>query len=327
MNNNENKKTENKINLKKVIIIAFTAVTCIILSAVYYESTKYQSTDDAYIESDLIKIAPRVSGQIEEVYIKDNEKIKEGDLIAKIDDTDYKVKLAQAQALYEKALYSQKVAKAKLNAINSEISVAKKDLERYTSLYKAGAVSKQKLDTAQAKYDSVKAKLLSAQEDILSSTNDKVADANLRALKAQKEQAELYLKYTNIISPNTGTVTNKNVEKGQYVQIGQPLFTLVTDDLWVEANFKENQVGLMKVGQEVEIKIDAYPKKKFKGKIESIQKASGAKSSLFPPENAVGSFVKIVQRIPVKIVSTEEINSEEYNIAAGMSVVPKVKVK
>ncbi len=327
MNNNENKKTENKINLKKVIIIAFTAVTCIILSAVYYESTKYQSTDDAYIESDLIKIAPRVSGQIEEVYIKDNEKIKEGDLIAKIDDTDYKVKLAQAQALYEKALYSQKVAKAKLNAINSEISVAKKDLERYTSLYKAGAVSKQKLDTAQAKYDSVKAKLLSAQEDILSSTNDKVADANLRALKAQKEQAELYLKYTNIISPNTGTVTNKNVEKGQYVQIGQPLFTLVTDDLWVEANFKENQVGLMKVGQEVEIKIDAYPKKKFKGKIESIQKASGAKSSLFPPENAVGSFVKIVQRIPVKIVFTEEINSEEYNIAAGMSVVPKVKVK
>lgn len=327
MNNNENKKTENKINLKKVIIIAFTAVTCIILSAVYYESTKYQSTDDAYIESDLIKIAPRVSGQIEEVYIKDNEKIKEGDLIAKIDDTDYKVKLAQAQALYEKALYSQKVAKAKLNAINSEISVAKKDLERYTSLYKAGAVSKQKLDTAQAKYDSVKAKLLSAQEDILSSTNDKVADANLRALKAQKEQAELYLKYTNIISPNTGTVTNKNVEKGQYVQIGQPLFTLVTDDLWVEANFKENQVGLMKVGQEVEIKIDAYPKKKFKGKIESIQKASGAKSSLFPPENAVGSFVKIVQRIPVKIVFTEEINSEKYNIAAGMSVVPKVKVK
>ncbi len=327
MNNNENKKTENKINLKKVIIIAFTAVTCIILSAVYYESTKYQSTDDAYIESDLIKIAPRVSGQIEEVYIKDNEKIKEGDLIAKIDDTDYKVKLAQAQALYEKALYSQKVAKAKLNAINSEISVAKKDLERYTSLYKAGAVSKQKLDTAQAKYDSVKAKLLSAQEDILSSTNDKVADANLRALNAQKEQAELYLKYTNIISPNTGTVTNKNVEKGQYVQIGQPLFTLVTDDLWVEANFKENQVGLMKVGQEVEIKIDAYPKKKFKGKIESIQKASGAKSSLFPPENAVGSFVKIVQRIPVKIVFTEEINSEEYNIAAGMSVVPKVKVK
>ena len=318
---------EEKQNKKRLMII-IPAVIAVIATGVYYiNSLKYESTDDAYIESDLIKIAPRVSGQIEQVYIEDNQRIKEGDLIAKIDDADYKIKLEQAQALYEKALYSQKVAKAKLSAVNSEIDLAKKDLTRYQNLYRAGAVSKQTLDSAKTRYDNALASLLSAEEDILSSTNDKVADANLRVLKAQRDQAQLYLDYTNVTAPNSGTVTNKNVDKGRYVQAGQPLLTLVSDNIWIEANFKENQAGKMKAGQEVEIKIDAYPNKKFKGKIDSIQKASGAKSSLFPPENAVGSFVKIVQRIPVKIVFTEDINPDEYNIAAGMSVEPKVRVK
>ena len=318
----------NKKDKKKKILIIISAIIVIVFVAVFYiNSLRYETTDDAYVESDLIQIAPRVSGQIEEIYIEDNKRINEGDLIAKIDDTDYRVKLAQAEAMYEKALYSQKVAKAKLDAVNSEISLAKKDLERYKNLYKEGAVSLQTLDSAQTKYENAKAKLMAAEEDILSSSNDKVADANLRVLKAQKDQAELNLKYTNVIAPNSGTVTNKNVDKGKFVQTGQPLFMLVTDKVWIEANFKENQVGKMHPGQEVTIKIDAYPNKKFKGKIDSIQKASGAKSSLFPPENAVGSFVKIVQRIPVKIVFTEDIDSEKYNIVPGMSVEPKVRVK
>lgn len=312
---------------KKYITIGCVVILVIIAVLFYLNALKYQNTDDAYIESDLIQIAPRVSGQIEEIYIKDNQRINEGDLIAKIDDTDYKIKYEQAQAQYEKALYSQKVAKAKLDAVNTEIAAAEKDLKRYKNLYQAGAVSQQVLDGAQTKYDSTKAKLLAAEEDILSSSNDKVADANIRILKAQRDQAALYLEYTKILAPNSGTVTNKNVDKGKFVQAGQPLFTLVSDNIWIKANYKENQVGKMKVGQAVEIRIDAYPDKKFKGKIDSIQKASGAKASLFPPENAVGSFVKIVQRIPVKIVFTEEIDPEKYNIVAGMSVEPKVKIK
>ncbi len=328
MTNPEENKTLDKNKKSKEIIIIFAVIIAIITGSIYYiNSMNYQTTDDAYVESDLIQIAPKVSGQIKEIYIKDNQKIKEGDLIAKIDDADYKIKLAQAQAMYEKALFSQKVAKAKLDAINTEIKLAKKDLDRYTNLYKAGAVSQQTLDNAKIKYDNTKAKLLSAEESILSNTDNKVADAELRVLKAQRDQAALNLEYTNIIAPNSGTVTNKNIEKGKYVQTGQPIFMLVTDNIWIEANFKESQVGLMKIGQEVEIKVDAYPKKKFKGKIESIQMASGAKASLFPPENAVGSFVKIVQRIPVKIVFNEEINKDEYNIIAGMSVEPKVRVK
>lgn len=320
---------ENQGNkLKRRIIVISTALVLVILACGFYiNSLLYESTDDAYVESDLIQIAPRVSGQIEEIYIEDNQKIQEGDLIVKIDDTDYKVKYEQARAAYEKALYSQKVAKAKLEAVNSEISSAKKDLQRYKNLYTAGAVSQQTLDIAQTKYDNAKAKLLAAQEDILSESDDKVADANLRVLKAQKDQAELNLKYTKVTAPNTGTVTNKNIEKGKYIQTGQPMFMLVTDKIWIEANFKENQVGKMHPGQEVIIKIDAYPNEKFKGRIDSIQKASGAKSSLFPPENAVGSFVKIVQRIPVKIVFTEDIDFDKYNIVPGMSVEPKVRVK
>ena len=319
---------EDTKNFKKKVIFIIIGIAVLILAVLFYlNSRRFESTDDAYVESDLIQIAARVSGQVKEIYIKDNQNIKEGDLIAKIDDADYKVKLEQAQALYEKALYSQKVAKAKLSAVNSEISLAKKDLDRYKNLYAAGAVSQQTLDSAQTRYDNTKAKLLQAEEDILSNSNNKVADADLRALKAQRDQAELYLKYTDVIAPNSGTVTNKNVDKGKYVQAGQPLFMLVSNNFWIEANFKENQVGKMKEGQAVEIKIDAFPNKTFKGKIDSIQRASGAKSSLFPPENAVGSFVKIVQRVPVKIVFTEDIDPAKYNIAAGMSVVPKVKIK
>ena len=202
---------------------------------------------------------------------------------------------------FEQAMMElEDLAKANLDAVNSEINLAKADLERYKNLYATGAVSKQKLDEAQIKFDTIKAKHLNAEENILSNgEQNKVADADIKALKALMEQAKLNLEYTNIKTLRSGTVTKKNVEKGAFVQVGQPLFAVASDEIWVVANFKENQIGKMHPGQDVEIKIDAYPNEIFKGKIDSIQRASGAKSSLFPPENAVGSFVKIVQRTPV----------------------------
>lgn len=313
---------------KKKFIIILLIIICLTSALIFYiNSLRYEITDDAYIEGDMVQISSRVSGQIEEIYIDDNQKIKEGDIVAKIDDRDYKIKLEQAQAQYEKILFSQKASKARLNAVNSEIFSLEKDLNRYKKLYETGAVSQQTLDNAQTRFDNAKAKLTLAEEEIISTSGNKSIDADLKALKAQRDMAELHLEYTNIKSPIAGTVTNKNFNKGKFVQIGQPLFTIVSDNIWIEANFKENQVGKMKIGQDVEVKIDAYPNKKFKGKIESIQKASGAKSSLFPPENATGSFVKIVQRIPVKIVFTEKIDTEKYNIVIGMSVIPKVKIK
>ena len=287
----------------------------------------YQSTDDAYVETTTVQVAPRVSGQITEVYITDNQKVKEGDLVAKIDPADYEIALAQSEAKYERTLLNQKNAKANFKAMQSNIEVAKKDLDRYKNLYEQGAVSKQTLDAAQAKYDSAQANLTQAEESLLSQGGSKVADADLKEIKASRDKAKLNLSYTNIYAPQSGTVSNRRVEKGMYVNVGSPLFVIVPEDVWVVANFKENQLRHMKPGQTVDIKVDTYPNKVFKGKIDSIQRASGAKSSLFPPENAVGSFVKIVQRIPVKIVFTENINPDEYNIVPGMSVVPKVRVK
>ena len=323
----ENIQTKKK---KKVPLWAITAITVAAAAAVVVfilNSMKYQSTDDAYVESHMIQIAPKVTGQITELYIKDNQKIKEGDIVAKIDDEDYIIRFNQADAEYKKALAGQNIALANLSAANSEIQTAETDLKRYEKLYESGAVSKQTLDNARTKLDGVKAKYRSADESVFSNGGNTVADENLKVLKAKRDKAELDLKNTKVIAPNNGTVTNKRAEKGAYAVTGSPLFVLVSDEVWIVANFKENQVGKMKEGQPVEIKIDTYPNKTFKGKIDSIQRASGAKSSLFPPENAVGSFVKIVQRIPVKIVFDEEINPEEFNIVAGMSVVPKVKIK
>ncbi len=328
-NNIERKDEQTKKRIGKQRIIAACVLVILGIAVGLYanNASKYQSTDDAYVEAHMVQVAPKVTGQIIELNVEDNQRIKEGDVVAVIDKDDYRIRFEQADADYQKELANQKVAKANFSAVQSEIAVAKADLDRYKKLYESGAVSKQTLDNAQTRYDSVSARKTTVEESILSNGQNKVADANLKSLKAKRDKAELDLRNTEVIAPQSGIVTNKKAEKGAYVGTGSPLFVIVPDEVWVVANYKESQVGNMKEGQPVEIRVDAYPDKVFKGKIDSIQRASGAKSSLFPPENAVGSFVKIVQRIPVKIVFDEPIDSSKYTIVAGMSVVPKVKVK
>lgn len=288
---------------------------------------KYESTDDAYVETHTVQVAPKVSGQVIKMLVKDNQQVKQGDLVAEIDPADYQAKLAEITAKYESSLLKQKTAKANFNAVNSQIALAKKNLDRYTALYKSGAASKLEYDNAKTAYENTQASLTQANESLLSKESNRVADADLKQLAAQKKQAELALSYTKIYAPQTGSVSNKTGEKGALVSVGQPLFVIVPDKVWVVANFKENQLRYMKIGQEVEIKLDTYPDKIFKGRVDSFQRISGAKSSLFPPENAVGSFVKIVQRIPVKITFEEEIDPDKYTIVPGMSAEPKVRVK
>ena len=322
-NEAENEQTKGK---KRKIFLAACIIIAIIAGYFLFDMSKYQTTDDAYVETTTVSVAPKVSGEIIEVYVTDNQKVKAGDPIAKIDPRDYEVRLAQTDAAYQRKILDQKNAKATLDAANSERELAKRDVERYTNLYNAGAVSKQTLDNAKTKYDAVIANQTRAKENIFSDGNS-VADADLKSLKAQRDMAALNLSYTTIYAPQDGTVASKRVEKGMMVAAGSPLLTLVPDNVWVVANFKETQLEKMRPGMAVTMKIDTYPHHKFKGKIDSIQRSSGAKSSLFPPENAVGSFVKIVQRIPVKIVFTEKIDSDKYPIVPGMSVVPKVRVK
>lgn len=319
---------EKKVVIKKRILIPSIVVIGVIIG--YFtilNASKFESTDDAYIETHTVAVAPKVSGQIIEMYVTDNQKVKEGDLVAEIDPTDYSAKLAESSAKYESSLLKQKGAKASLDAVSSQIALAKKNLERYTELYKSGAASKLEYDKAKTDYDNAQALLTQTRENVVSKDESRVADADLKELAAKKKQAQLALSYTKIYAPQDGTVSARTIEKGAFVQTGQPLFTIVPENIWVIANFKENQLRHMKIGQEVEIKVDTYPDKIFKGKVDSIQRISGAKSSLFPPENAVGSFVKIVQRIPVKITFSEPIDESKYTIVPGMSVEPKVRVK
>jgi len=320
-----------KLPVKKRYLFTFLAAIGVLVAGYYiYEALGCQSTDDAYVETTTVSVSPKVSGQIVKVLVEDNQPVKAGQVVAVIDKIDYQVKLDQATAAYEKAILNQQNAHANLNAANSEIELAKKDVERYENLYAAGAVSKQTLDKARTNLETKQANQTTADQSIFSANPEnsaKVADADLNMLKAQKKAAELALQYTDILAPIDGTVSNKKVEVGMMVQPGSPLFVVVPNNVWVVANYKETQLTHMKEGMDVDIKIDTYPKKVFKGKVDSIQRSSGAKASLFPPENAVGSFVKIVQRIPVKIVFTEKIDPSEYAIIPGMSVVPKVKIR
>lgn len=196
---------------------------------------------------------------------------------------------------------------------------AKNDYERYSKMSDKGISSKQdyeaslnKLTSAQSNNNSAKARY----DEIM---------ASIKRLEAEVEQDELNLSYTKIYASSDGKITNRSVEQGNYVQVAQPMFSIVPEKMWIVANFKETQIADMKPGQPVKIKIDTYGGKKFEGRVDSIQRSTGARASLFPPENAVGSYVKIVQRVPVKIVFTEDIS--KYNIVPGMSVVPEVKVK
>lgn len=333
---------------KRVIVPAITGVILIIFGIIgAVHSTYFQSTDDAFVEGRLISVAPRISGPVVKLLVNDNDEVKAGDLLVEIDPKDYEVKLQQAEAKLAQA-------KAQLNVTDSEIETnqsqlgaysedessakskmdfEKKDFKRYSDMYSHGIVSKQDydnskkdLEVAVANHKSAAEKTRSAQSNLKTSESKKEAvRADIRALEAEVEKAKLDLSYTKIYAPQSGMVTSRSVEAGNYLQVGQPLMQIVPKQVWIVANFKEIQLTNMKAGQLVSIRIDTYPNKRFRGEVQSIQRATGAKSSLFPPENAVGSYVKIVQRVPVKIVFKEDIS--KYNIIPGMSVVPKVKVK
>lgn len=333
---------------KRVIIPAIMAVM-FLAAGIYFiiHSLHYQETDDAFVEGHIISIAPRVSGPVLKLLVDDNEEVKKGQLLLEIDPNDYITALKQKEATLEEAKASLNMAEREITHSNSELKrsseditaaksrlkFATEDYKRYKEMYKEGISSKQEFDDSQTRYTVANAEHKSAlqreiaSESILQSSKAKkqATLAAIKRLEAEVEQAKLDLSYTKIYAPQDGLITNRSVEQGNYVQIAQPLMSVVPKKVWIVANFKETQLTHMKKGQSVEIKIDTYPNKKFKGEVDSIQRATGAKASLFPPENAVGSYVKIVQRVPVKIVFKEDIS--EYNIVPGMSVVPEVRIK
>ena len=342
------KKRRPEYKKKRVIVPSITAAILIILGiTAAIHATFYQSTDDAFVEGRLVSVAPRVAAPVVKLLVDDNQNVKAGTLLVELDPKDFEVALNQANAKLEeaKAAFNMSTKKvdesaSKVNksfedisSAESRLDFAQKDFARYKDLYKDGIVSKQAYEKAKTVLDVAKADYNSAQEQADAAKHAlesgkakaKADEATIEKLEAEVEQAKLNLKYTKIYAPQDGMVAARSVEKGNYVNVGQPLMNIVPEQVWVVANFKEMQITHMHAGQPVKVKVDTYPNKRFKAHLDSIQRATGAKSSLFPPENAVGSYVKIVQRVPVKIVFDEDIS--HYNIVPGMSVVPKVRIK
>lgn len=342
------KKNRHEYQKKRVIVPTVTAIALVLLGiGAAIHSTYFQSTDDAFVEGRLITVAPRVSGPVIKLLVDDNDDVEAGRLLVEIDPADYEVKLKEAEAKLAQAKAELNVTEKEvergeanvnqtfedISSTQSKLNFAQKDHKRYTAMYKEGIVSKQEFENSKTKLEVSQADNKAANErseaakHALASNQAKTEsmEANIKRLEAEVEQAKLNLKYTKIYAPQSGKVSARSVENGNYLQVGQPLMQIVPKEVWVVANFKEIQLTHMKEHQPVSIKIDTYPGKRFKGEVQSIQRATGAKSSLFPPENAVGSYVKIVQRVPVKIIFKEDIS--DYNIVPGMSVVPKVKVK
>jgi membrane fusion protein (multidrug efflux system) len=334
---------------KKIYIGLAIGLVLLAAGVLYYLVflAPYVSTDDAFIDGYVTMISSRVPGQVSRLLVTDNQPVKEGDVLLEIDARDYEARLAQARADVA-AAHSQldqfqaqvKVSEARVAQAEAAVTAAEaenrratNDLQRYESV-ESRAVSKSAFDLAQAQAREATAHLESARsqaraaeaEVVLSQAGVETAAAGVQQAEAKLQQAELNLSYTKIVAPRDGRVTARTVQLGNYVQPGQMLLTLVPKEMWVIANFKETQLTRMRPGQPVELRVDAYPDRKFKGRVDSFQRGTGARFSLLPPENAVGNYVKVVQRVPVKIDFDEPL-PDGLDIAPGMSVVPTVTVK
>ncbi|HLG80330.1 MAG TPA: HlyD family secretion protein [Bradyrhizobium sp.] len=310
------------------------------------QAGRYQSTDDAFIAARQSTLAPKVSGYITAVPVTDNQHVAKGDVIARIDDRDYRIALQQAEAQVAAAQASIANIDAQLDVQQAQISAnaaqvdqaqaalvfAEQQAARYEHLEQTGFGSVQnaqqytsQLHQQQASLASAQATLKLAQRQLESlKAQRNSAEANLAQAQAQRDQAELNLSYTTVTAAQPGRVVNLSAAVGQYAQTGTGLAMFVPDQIWVTANFKEIQLERMRPGDAVTLKIDAYPGRAIRGHVDSVQPGSGTAFSLLPAQNATGNYVKIVQRVPVKIVMDN--TPDDVALGPGMSVVPSVRV-
>ena len=336
---------------RRTLILAAVVVAAALIGggAWWWRQMGFETTDDAFIAGHVAQVSPRVAGRVLEVLVTDNEWVKADKILIQLDPAPFKVKEDQAKAgvkeaeerfaeaksqfAAQKALAEQ--AKADVASAEAQAGNAATDLNRYNALLPTGAVSKQARDNADTLARTSAAALLAARkraasaeaQATLAATQILTAQAVVEKSRAALEQTSLDLAYTEIKAGVSGRVTAKSVEPGDYVQTGQAVLSLVQDDIWVVANFKETQLTNMRPGQPVTVIVDAYPDHEFKGHVDSIQAGTGAAFSLLPPENATGNYVKVVQRVPVKIVLDHLPADSGLTLAPGMSVVPRVKVR
>lgn len=340
---------------KPLIFLAIVMVIMIVVGLWFWLTTRnIESTDDAFTEGNAVTIAPKAAGYVVKLLVRDNQRVKQGDLLVEIDARDSEAQrdqakaqlgLAQAQlhqaqaqlalsrvqypAQRDQALADQ--AKAQANLLNAQA-----DYRRQRGV-DPRATSQRNIDTAAAQLRSAEAQLQSAKAQVevasqvklqirQQETNVEAREQQVEQAQAQLNTAELNLSYTQVRAPYDGFVTKRNVQLGTLVQAGSALFSLVSPEIWINANFKESQLARMKPGNKVEISVDAWPDMKLEGHVDSVQMGSGSRFSTFPAENATGNYVKIVQRVPVKIVIDKGLDPN-HPLPLGLSVEPKVTVE
>ena len=323
-------------------------VLALVIAAIVFwrHSRHHESTDDAFIDGQTSQIAAQTAGRVTRLYVTDNQVVKAGEPLLDIDsrDTDARVTQSRAQLVNAQSQVAQAEAQvgvqrasvaeadAAIKQYESELLKASQDAARYR-VVDPDAVPRQEADaaesavrTARAKLESSRASARSARaqvEAVLAQVRG--AQASVEASRASLASAELQGSYTHVVAPVAGRVTRRSVDVGNVVANGQALLALVSDSLWVTANFKETQLNRMQPGQSVEITVDAYPEVQFRGHVDSVQRATGAFFSMLPAENATGNYVKVVQRVPVKIVFDDD-RIRNYVIGPGMSVSPNVSI-
>jgi membrane fusion protein, multidrug efflux system len=307
----------------------------------------YESTDDAFVDARSYAVAPKVNGYVVDVAVTDNQHVDTGAILFQIDQRDYRTALDQAyaqiqagkaqiestQAQIKAQEASIEESKAQVQQAQAALQFARQDAARYQELAQKGAGTVQQSQQSSSNQQQQEANLAranagvnAAQQQIGSLRAQQAnAEATLAQAKAQAEQAELNLSYTTIRAAQPGRIVRLTGAKGQYVQVGQSVTMFEPDDRWVTANFKETQITDMRPDQPVRVRIDAYPDRKITGRVASVQPGSGTAFSLLPAENATGNYIKVVQRIPVKIVVDQWPN--DVAIGPGMSIVPTVTVR
>jgi membrane fusion protein (multidrug efflux system) len=331
------------------IILGLVLVGAVIFTVKEYVFLQsHEETDDAQVDGDISPIYARVSGYVTDIRFQDNQHVNAGDTLVILDDRDYKIKLDQAVAAQNAAQKNVAAFGAAISEARSNIAVqqanieqaqvhlwkATQDYERYKNLYDDHAITKAQLDEATADKESAQAALDAAKSQvpvidrrINTSKEQTAATASIiDTRKADVEYAALQVTYTVITAPASGIVSKRNIQLGQLVQAGSPLFSVVHDSVYITANFKETQLSDIKDGQKVDIRVDAFDKQVVPGTIESFSGATGAKFSLLPPDNATGNFVKVVQRVPLRI-RIDADSSVLRRLRPGMSVDVTVHTK
>ncbi len=329
----------------KGLVILAILVAVIYSIVLFVHSLSHESTDDAYVTGTVVPVAAEVKGRVVKVYINDNEEVAAGTPLVEIFPEDYVSALTEQkeavlrfqseeqelQASIAEKRKSLAQAQANLEATRADEALATKELKRYENLRKEEVVSASQYDNTESRFEVARARKDAAEAAIAETEAAlKTAQARLttqgfkiKEAQASLDRAQLDLKRTVVVAPVSGMIAKKNVDPGKYVQPGQPLLSIVNGEMWVIANFKETQIKKMAVGQPVEVRVDAYPRTTFKGHVDSLQPGTGSAFSLLPPENATGNFVKVVQRVPVKIVM-ESKPDRNNPLWPGLSVIPTV---